>query len=198
MGWTNSDYSYAYHIAGGCQTPEEAHRVLSECRNARLMAIREFKLAMRKREVDRAKLEREIEECADDLDKEGLRIDLEKLGVHEEAVEKPDYAYAVHEVEMLDALLAHLSPHCNWADGTMTMQEGYQQAQQRERYSLLLERARVGIISQGGIDSETIREMRSHPDALALEAASVAMVAARNEGTLRLAAHKKVPWLLTA
>lgn len=191
MTWENSDYAYAHHLAGSCHTPEEAHRVLTESLNRRCMAVNEYELGMRRRKIDRAKLERRLEACADDLERQEIMLDIEKLSLHSEVVDA-DYEYALHEIETLRELLARLEPHCMWTDGKMSRQEGYQLAQQEERKLILLERTRLGLLSQGMIDTETLREMRSHPEAAALEAEAVAMVSRVKDGTLRLANRKSV------
>ncbi len=186
MGWLNSDYAYARLIAGTCHTPEEAHRVLTESLESRKMAIRECELGTRRRDNKLKKLERKLAGCKDELQREEIALKLEKLNIHD-SVERTNYAYAVHEVETLTELLARLEPHCNWKnDPSISREEGYQLAQRNERKLVLLERANVGLLSTGAIDSETLREARSHPDAEELEASFVALFASMREGTLRL------------
>ena len=163
--------------------------MLSESLSTRRMAVREYELGLERRRVGRAILERQISTCADELKREGLLLDIEKLTLHAE-VQQADYDYALHEIETLRNLLARLEPHCMWAMAKLTRQEGYQLAQREERRQVLLERARLSLLSQGMLDTETLREMRSHPDALALESSTIAMVEAMKTGTLRLADRK--------
>jgi len=196
MGWTNSDYSYIYHLAGSCQTPEEAHRVLSESLSTRKMAIREYTQAIARRKVDKAILQRKIDASQDDLEKESLALDIEKLNVHEET-ESADYEYALHEVEFLAETLSRLEPHCNWSSGKLTRQEGYQLAQQEERRLILLERAKLSLLSVGNIDTETLREVKSHPEMKSLEQAFVAMVRQAKSGELSLGHNAPVFLLAT-
>ncbi len=160
--------------------------MLSESLSTRRMSVREYELGLERRRIDRAKLERQLGACTDEIDRESLNLDAEKLSMHAE-VGQADYEYALHEIETLRDLLARLEPHCMWATAKLTRQEGYQLAQREERRQVLLERARLSLLSQGMLDTETLREMRSHPDALALESSTIAMVEAMKTGTLRLA-----------
>jgi len=165
MTWTNSDHNYLYGSVGSCHTPEEAHRVLFERHLQPLkMAIRECEHKRKEREVDRAILRRKIEKCEDDLERAKLQLELEKIGIHI-VVEDESYAYALHEVQFVEALIARIEPHCMWHRAEMTVQEGYQLAQQEERRLLLLERARIGLMSHNSVDPETFREVLAHPQA---------------------------------
>jgi hypothetical protein len=166
MTWNNSDHGYLYGSVGSCHTPEEAHRVLFERHLQPLkMAIRECEHIRKEREVDRAILQRKIDKCEDELDRAKLKLELEKIGIHI-VVEDESYAYALHEVQFVEALIARIDPHCMWhnVEG-MSVQTGYQLAQQEERRLLLLERAQIGLMSHGNVDSETFREILVHPQA---------------------------------
>jgi hypothetical protein len=193
MAWTNSDYGYIYHLAGNCHTPEEAHRVLTESISTRKMAIREYEHALKRRKIDEAKLQKQLDNSTDELDKEGLLLDIEKLNIHN-VVEQIDYEYALHEVEFITTALNVLEPHCNWFSGAISQKEGYQLVQQEERRLILLERANLGLLSCGTIDSETLREVKTHPEMKRLEADFMAMLEDKKNDKLRLMHNK--PMLL--
>ena len=195
MGWTNSDYSYLHHIAGSCHTPEEAHRVLSESLSSRRMAIREYEHAKREREVKKAKLERKMNGSIDDLERQAIALKIEKINLHA-VVEEQDYAFAKHEVEWLQQLLETLETHCNWVQLGVTKEVGYQLAQQEERYHVLVERATLGLLSVGCIDSETWREVKSHPQRELLGSTLHQLIHKAKEGTLLLS-ERTVYALLT-
>jgi len=186
MTWNNSDHNYLYGSVGSCHTPEEAHRVLSERHLQPLKAaIRECEHGRKEREIERAILQRDIAKCDDDLDRAKLQLALEKVGIHE-AIENESYAYALHEVEFVQALIARIEPHCMWHRAEMSVEEGYQLAQQEERRLLLLQRARIGLLATGGIDSETLREAMSHPQMQQLESDMQVMLDQARHGHLRM------------
>ena len=130
-------------------------------------------------------MEKKIAGCEDELDIEGYLLDIEKINIHKE-VEEGDYELAKSEVEFLTILLDKLEVNCNWNFNDITREQGYQLAQQEERKLILLERVRIGLLSTGVIDSETLREVKSHPEMASIEKDIMAMVGEAKEGKLRL------------
>lgn len=185
MGWKNSNYGYIYHLVASCHTPEEAHRVLSETIGTVKMAIREYQHAIATRAVQKEKLRRSMDNSEDHLEKAELALEIEKLNIHEE-IESADYAMAKQEVEFVSDALSRLEPHCNWTKLGISREEGYQLAQQEERRLVLLERARIGLLSQGVVDSETMRETGTHPQGTKIWEEIQSMMRLRQFGTLNL------------
>jgi len=163
MSYTNSNYTYIYHIAGSCQTPEESVRVLEECLIARKMAVREYEHALKVKENDIAILENKIFELKDSLQIKKVELEIEKINIHS-SVDNKNYEYALEEIRFINECLKKLEPFCMWYDGSMTKEDGFQLAQREERKFLLLERAEISLLTNGRVDSETLREIKSHPD----------------------------------
>jgi hypothetical protein len=190
MSWQNSNYGLLYHLAGSKHTPEEAYRALSENLSSRQMATHEYNHAKKERALKKAKLQRKIDNTLDDIDKQLLILKMEKIGIHQD-IEEKDYNYALGEIDFITKLMNILEPNCNWADGSISMEQGFQLAQQEERKQILLERAQLSLLSVGNIDQETLREVKSHPEGQALQNAFVQMVLDAKNGKLPLTFENK-------
>jgi len=189
MSYTNSNYTYIYHIAGSCQTPEESVRVLEECLIARKMAVREYEHALKVKENDIAILENKIFELKDSLQIKKVELEIEKINIHS-SVDNKNYEYALEEIRFINECLKKLEPFCMWYDGSMTKEDGFQLAQREERKFLLLERAEISLLTNGRVDSETLREIKSHPDSKLIDSTILSMIDSLRSGTLQLSSRK--------
>ena len=189
MSYTNSNYSYVYHIAGSCQTPEESVRVLEECLNARKMSVSEYEHALKVRENDIAILKDKIIKLEDSLQITKVELEIEKINIHS-SVEKKNYEYALEEIRFINECLKKLEPFCMWYDGSMTKEDGFQLAQREERKFLLIERAQISLLANGRVDSETLREIKSHPDSTLIDSTILYMIDSLRSGTLQLSNRK--------
>lgn len=160
MHWRNSDFQYAYFIAGHCHTADEAYRKLSECLEDRerardeVDAKRPLQEARRIQANSRLKAKTEILRLEGQAELNQLEVELKYL--------KPNYEQCLREIESLKKMLQELDKYRKYKD--KSPEESYQLIQREEWKLELIQRAKEFLLMQGTIPPDHLRTMLNHPD----------------------------------
>lgn len=160
MHWRNSDFQYAYFIAGRCHTADEAYRKLSECLEDRQRARetcdakRPLFNARRLRAKEKLKSDKDYERLEGRAEFDEVEIDVKYMQVN--------YDQCVKEIESLEKMLKELEKYRKYKD--KPLDEANQLIQREEWKHELILRAKEFMLTSGTIPADHLRTMLNHPD----------------------------------
>jgi hypothetical protein len=158
----HSRFYYVHFIAGGKNTPEEAHRTLNKERSVLQKELTELELE-RLRDHDKNKNSDATAMMTNDLTmadrlKELLASSGEaKVGV-ERAIEK--------EIAFIDKLLKAVEKHFEHPE--LSPEEAYEKCQRQEALLEILTTAENMVLTMGGVPPDALKQFRLHPDFAAI------------------------------
>jgi hypothetical protein len=182
MYWTNSDFQIEYFLAGKCQTPDEAYRLLWIQREDREQALAVAQAGTKRLLAKKLRAEQELgsSDPLTVLEAEATILEIEAFAPSSQRATEG----AQHELETITKLMDRLEPLRQFAH--LPLPEAAQATQRAEWFAILKRRAENYLISGGTIPPDELDTMRSHPDFRAISAHIMAVSAGMREGSYDL------------